>query len=58
MQKQAENTENTENTERQKTGFPKEQVDNADLSGAVLNKVMSTQHIAFTTNCFNFLFLQ
>ena len=55
MQKQAENTENTE---RQKTGFPKEQVDNADLSRAVLNKVMSTQHIAFTTNCFNFLFLQ
>ena len=54
MQKKAENTENAE---RQKTGFPKEQVDNADLSRAVLNKVMSTQHY-IATNCFNFLFLQ
>ena len=33
----------TESTERQKTSFPKETVENADLHKAALNKTMTTQ---------------
>ena len=33
---------NTESTERQKTSFPKETVENADLHKPVLNKIMTT----------------
>ena len=35
-------TEKTGNAERQKTNFPKEQVENADLSKSILNKIMTT----------------
>ena len=34
---------NTESTERQKTSFPKETVENADLHKAVLNKKKTKQ---------------
>ena len=34
---------NTKRAERQKTSFPKEQIENADLYKFVLNKIMTTQ---------------
>ena len=34
---------NTKSTERQKTSFPKEQIENTDLYKFVLNKIMTTQ---------------
>ena len=37
-----EQTENTKSAERQKTSFPKEQVENPDLY-KILNKIMTTQ---------------
>ena len=34
---------NTKRAEKQKTSFPKEQIENADLYKFVLNKIMTTQ---------------
>ena len=38
----SEQAENTKSAERQKTSFPKEQVENADQYKPVLNKTMTT----------------
>ena len=38
-----EQTENTKCAERQKTSFPKESVENADLYKSVLNKIIITR---------------
>ena len=38
-----EETEKTEFRERQKTSFPKEQVENTDLPKSALNKMVTTQ---------------
>ena len=37
-----EQVENTKSAERQKTGFPKESVENADLHKPALKKIMTT----------------
>ena len=37
-------TKNTESTERQKTSFPKETVENAELHKSVLNKIKMQTH--------------
>ena len=39
----SEQAGNTKSAERQKTSFPKEQVENTDLYKPVLNKIMTTQ---------------
>ena len=37
-----EQAENRKSAERQKTSFPKEQIENTDLYKPVLNKIMAT----------------
>ena len=39
----SEQAGNTKSAERQKTSFPKEQVENTDLCKPILNKIMNTQ---------------
>ena len=42
--------ENTKSAEKQKTCFPKESVENADLHKLVLNKIMTTNNNATNKN--------
>ena len=45
-----EQAEKTESTERQKDCFPKESVENTDLTKSVLNKIMATTKLCVKYN--------
>ena len=47
---ETEQAEKTESTERQKDCFPKESVENTDLTKSVLNKIMATTKLCVKYN--------